>query len=92
MKLISQLRLTFNPRLKTHVTVMCEILEKIYRLQDSPYMVTEILEIVSMNMQFMKKSELGEQNGCQAQGRSSFDTINQALLNLTENVNCPQFI
>ena len=91
MKLISQLRLTFNPRLKTHVTVMCEILEKIYRLQDSPYMVTEILELISTNMQFMKKSDLEEVNG-QPKSRSSFDSINQSLLNLTENVNCPQFI
>ena len=54
-------------------------------------MVTEILELVSTNMQFMKKSDLEEVNG-QPKSRSSFDSINQSLLNLTENVNCPQFI
>lgn len=86
VKLISQLRSTFNPRLKTHVTVMCEILERIHRLKDSPFMIGEILDIVSMHLQCLKMG----QNG---QGvNESFDSLYQALQSLSENVNCPQFI
>ena len=83
MKLLSQLRSTFNPKLKTHVNVMCEIIEKIYRLKDSPYMISEILDIVSKHLQsfntYLKNNS----------SKESFESLYQATQSLSENVNCP---
>jgi len=86
VKLISQLRGTFNPKLKTHVNVMCEIIEKIHRLRDSAYLVNEILDIVSMHLQCLKMTKY-------TRGlKESFESLWLALQSQCENVNCPQFI
>ena len=39
LKLISQLRTIFNPRLKIHISVLCELVQKLHKLKDSDFMV-----------------------------------------------------
>lgn len=36
---------------------MCEIVEKIYKLKDSHYMINEILDILSVNLQSINNSD-----------------------------------
>ena len=47
LALISQLKNLFSSKLKTHVYVLVEIIEKIHKLKCSSVMIEEILDLAS---------------------------------------------
>mmetsp|Transcript_902 Transcript_902/g.1105 ORF Transcript_902/g.1105 Transcript_902/m.1105 type:complete len:166 (-) Transcript_902:846-1343(-) len=88
MKLASQLRAIFSPKLKTHVSVLAEMIDKIHHLKSSEKLVSTILALAEMCLSttFLSKEDLeAEKIGAYRER-----IIRTSLENQIQNISCLQ--